>query len=561
VAVLRLSDEQLEKILRDREYEKQFIAKLSYQQQVKLYKALQGWMLRHGTPLVSFPDPIAMALAAKVQAWSWLERAPHLQWLSTKVAETVRAGKNLAIEMPPRMGKSTLCSVWTPAWVFTERPRARVILLTYADNFASDWGEAVRNLVMEFGEGWGLAVDPQNTAKKDWRLTSGGFMFSSGIEGQVIGKGADLLVCDDLMKEQDADSPIIREQRWKLVEGTAQSRVDTGGSILVIMQRFHEDDIIGRLEKQHALGEGLGASFEFVRLPALAEKDDPLGRSDGEGLWAQKYTQLFWEERRKRTSPYQWSAIYQQRPSPEGGGHVLRSWWRYYKPSERPAQFERVIQTWDFPLKDKQTSDMAAGFVLGLKEAMVYVLAGWIKHAGLPAIMQQFSLFQQQWPAAGHKLIEDTASGPAFIQMMRRRVAGIVAIKVGTSKLARLEAAIPAIASGNVLFPESEEGEKERWVWDTVEQFAQFPKGANDDAVDALTQGVNWLDPLGHASVLRAQDAALGMLPSQRVNPQAALRERFFRGIAGAAQENLEAEWLLPGAEDDLPPPLESWEP
>lgn len=554
-----------------------WVERLSYPQQLKVHAAVKARMEAQGRLIPRFTDPIAMALASGAQQWQWLHRARHLQVLSQRVAATLRKKGNLAIEMPPRMGKSTLCSVWTPAWHFTETAgRGRVMLLTYADNFAEDWGQAVRDLMLEFGETWHLKVDPENTAKKDWRLLLGGTMYCAGISGQVIGKGADLLVLDDLMKEQDAASPIIREQRWKLLEGTAQSRVEQGGSIIVIMQRFHEDDIIGRLEKQKAQGEGLGTTFEFLRVPALAEKDDILGREEGQGLWPERHPQTFWTNpennsgRLETTSPYQWASIYQQRPSPEGGGLVLRSWFedeqkrpRGWTPSTLPPKFERVVQTWDLPLKDKQTSNRAAGFVLGLADAVVYVLAGWIKHAGIVQVMQQFYAFQHAWPQAGYKLVEDTAAGPVFVQLMRRKVAGIVPVKVSTSKTARLQAAIPAMHSGNVLFPVLENGTRPRWAWDALEELFAFPKGTYDDAVDALTQGINWLDPLGYAAMTRRAQGVLDGLPGAPLPPETAFRQRFFEGLKQAAQENafevapgveevIEAEWT---AEEPYLPP------
>lgn len=538
MAILRPDADTLYRILSDSEFRKAYLARLSLPQRQAFTKKLTEALRQRGLSSMQYPDPVQMIQDTAPGPWEFAWRAKHFRFLSVKVAQAIRAKKNLAIMMPPRMGKSTVSSVLAPAWALVEDPRLEIILLTYGDDFAQKWGGAVRDLVLEHGEAWNIALDPEHTASKAWRLTAKGSMHTAGISVGAIGRGCRLLICDDLMKEEDADSPVLREKIWDRFQGTALSRVEQGGSIIVIMQRWHEDDIVGRLEKQHLMQEGLGAQFEFIRLPALAEKDDPLGRVEGEGLWPERIAQETWEKRRAAVSPYTWASVYQQHPSPEGGGLVLRTWWRFYNPAERPQLFDRVIQTWDLPLKDKQTSDSAAGFALGIKDALIYVLAGWIKHAGLPEVIQQFHIFQTMFPQAGFKLIEDKASGPAFIQVMRRRVAGIVPVQAIASKTARLNAAIPAIASGNVLFPENPDGSKHRWVWDTIEQCAQFPKGAHDDAVDALVQGINWLDPLGHASVLRGQDEAYGMLPDIAIDPRAALAQKLFQGLKQGALEN-----------------------
>lgn len=538
MAILRPDADTLVKVITDPEFRKAYLARLSLPQRQAFLKKLGDALRNRGLAAMQFADPAQMMQETGVKQYDFTWQARHLQFLSKRVAQTVRQHKNLAIMMPPRCGKSTICSVLTPTWGLVEDPRLEIILLTYGDDFAQKWGGATRDLVLEYGEKWNIAVDPDHTASKAWRLTAKGSMHTAGISVGAIGRGARLLVCDDLMKEEDADSPVLRDKVWDRFSGTALSRVEQGGSILVIMQRWHEDDIVGRLEKQALIGEGLGTQFDFIRLPAMAEKGDVLGRAEGEGLWPERIAQETWEKRKQAVSPYVWSSVYQQRPSPEGGGLVLRTWWRYYNPADRPAAFDRVVQTWDLPLKDKQTSDFAAGFVLGIKDALIYVLAGWIKHAGLPEVIQQFHIFQTMFPQAGFKLIEDKASGPAFIQVMRRRVAGIVPVQAIASKTARLNAAIPAIASGNVLFPENPDGTKHRWVWDTIEQCAQFPKGTHDDAVDALVQGINWLDPLGHASVVRAQGEAYGMLPDIAVDPRAALAQKLFGGLKQSALEN-----------------------
>lgn len=565
MALLKFDEDTFKKLADSTQAERdEFIAKLSYPQKVKFTHWLQARIASQGLGAKKFPDPISMAIATKKQAWTWLEGAEHIRRLSLVIAAKVRAGKHVAIEMPPRQGKSTLCSVWTPAWLFAEKPKSRVMMLTYADTFAAMWGQTVRDLIQEFGQDWGLAIDPANTAKKDWKLTTGGFMLSAGIGGQVIGRGCDLLVCDDMMKEQDADSPLIREAVWKLFEGTALSRVEPGGSIIVIMQRFHEDDIIGRLERQKELKDGLGADFSFYRIPAIAEAKDQLGREEGAGLVWGKFTQEVWEKRRANVSPYTWSAIYQQRPSPAGGGHVLRAWFedgKYeptgWKKGELPPRFDKMIQTWDFTLKDKQTSDLTAAFVLGISDAVIYVLDGWIAHANIPQAIQQFFVFQRRWPRTTHKLVEDAAGGPAFIQIMRRRVAGIVAVKPGTSKLARLKAAAPAMESRNVLFPVLEGGGRPRWAIEAIEQLCSFPKAPHDDAVDALTQGINWLDPLGLASVQRAHQGALNDIVHPFQTPQQALQERFFKGAHAALQEHSQDYGDSLYSAEDLPLELE----
>jgi predicted phage terminase large subunit-like protein len=287
--------------------------------------------------------------------------------------------------------------------------------------------------------------------------------------------------------------------------------------------RWHEDDFIGRLIKASA--DGSGIPFRAISLPALAEDDDPLGRVKGEGLWLEKFPQAWYEQRRAGVSAYTWSALYQQRPSPPGGNMVDPAWWRFYRPTEIPDKFDQVIQYWDLALDSvKKTDSYMCGLVLARKAALVYVLAAFHEHCDINKVISAILEFQQLFPKAKQKLVERAISGNAIVQMLHHRVSGLVAWppkgRRKGSKEACLNAVVPDIRSGNILLPLGADGQRPRWVQELIEELRQFPRAPNDDFVDCVSGGVDFLLPSARRAMDEAQSEAIALGP-QAVPAQA----------------------------------------
>jgi len=440
--------------------------------------------------------------AIKMSRGRWWE-ALHLRVISKLLAEAVAGVKpRVLLSTPPRHGKSELTSYWFPLWFLAKNPTKKIILCSYEADFAAGWGRRVRDAINLFGSELGLELDGSTTAANRWQLTTGGGMMTAGAGGPITGKGADLLIIDDPIKnDEDASSDVLREKLWDWWQTTAMTRLEPGGVVVIIGTRWHEDDLIGRLEKA-ARVEGL--DWTIIKFPAIAEPEDPLGRLPGDPLWPERIPLSILEERKKGMSPYHFSALYQQNPTPEEGGGVPRRWWKFYKPLPAGFVFDQVIQSWDLAFKDLKTSDYSVGQVWGRKGADLYLLHQVRDHMNMVDVMHEVRLMQQQFPQAVAKLIEESANGIAILQVMQHEVRGMIPVKTkGQSKDQRLEAVKPLIHAGNVFLPEEPDGTKAAWVWEFVEECAAFPHGTHDDQMDAMTQALKYLQPEGWLELSR----------------------------------------------------------
>lgn len=445
-------------------------------------------------------SPAEMAKHLSKGAW---QSAKHLETLNDWLVD-LDAGrrKRIMVSMPPRHGKSELISYWYPIWLLAKNPKCKIVLASYEEQFATLWGRRVRRAIMEWGHLYGLELDGSSTAADNWSLVSGGGMFSTGAGGALTGRGAHVLIIDDPIKNaEDAASETMREKLWDWFQTTAFSRLEPGGYVVIVGTRWHEDDLIGRLERaarvdEHGNSEGL--PWDILKFPALAEAGDPLGRALDEPLWPMRFDDVALATIRKGYTAYNWSALYQQNPTPEDGGGVKRRWWNYYEVP--PAEFDTVIQSWDLAFKDLKASDFTVGQVWGRKGAQFYLLHQVRARMNSPEVIAAIRNLTRLFPRAIGKLIEDKANGPAVIQTLQKDVLGIIPVKVKSSKDARLQAVMPMIEAGNVYLPgrRKPDGTYEplaNWVSDFIEESAAFPNGTYDDQVDAMTQSLSYLQP------------------------------------------------------------------
>lgn len=436
----------------------------------------------------------------------WL-KAKHLEVLAAQL-EAMDQGvvKRQLVSMPPRHGKSELISFWFPIWLLAKDPTRRIILASYEFEFASFWGRRVRDFIRDEGEALGLKLDPSSTAGHNWRLTTGGGMVCAGAGGPITGKGADVLIIDDPIKNsEEASSETIREGLWNWWQTTAFTRLDTPKSFVVMVAtRWHEDDLLGRLDRHSVSGEGL--HWDVLKLPALAEEGDPLGREVDEPLWPDRLPLDMLLAIKNGMSPYHWSALYQQRPSPEEGGGVRRKWWQWYDMLPDIDTMDVIIQSWDLAFKDLKKSDYTVGQVWGRKGASLYLIDQIRGHMNAEEVVLAVRAFTAKYPRAIAKLIEDKANGPAVISMLQKKTAGVIPVKVKASKDARLAAVTPMIAAGNVHIPKPELVGP--WILEFVEEAAAFPNGTHDDQVDAMTQALEYMYPHTWLSEKRSLKAA-----------------------------------------------------
>ncbi|MGB6771205.1 MAG: terminase family protein [Candidatus Dormiibacterota bacterium] len=265
---------------------------------------------------------------------------PHLRLIERVLLEAIaeRDGR-LIVTLPPRHGKSELVSAAFPAWFLGTYPDKRVILASYGADFAASWGRKARDILQVHGHEFGVRVREGSSAADQWLIAGHkGGMQTAGVGGQITGKGADLVVIDDPIKnDAEAVSLVSRDHLWEWYRATLRTRLEPGGTIAVIMTRWHPYDLVARLVSES------GEKWREIRLPAIAEEDDPLGRPLGEPLWPDRFGVEAMDATKAALGRW-WNALYQQSPMPDVEGAL----WTHTQISElrvteAPKEFRRVV--------------------------------------------------------------------------------------------------------------------------------------------------------------------------------------------------------------------------
>lgn len=240
---------------------------------------------------------------------------PWLRYVGEVVADTIaQGGGRLIINCPPRVGKSELISHWCPVWFMDNLPAKRVILTSYEDGVAKDWGRMVRNEI-ERNDLCRIELREDSKSAGRWHTPQGGGMVTAGVGGPITGKGGDLIIVDDPHKNwAEANSPLMQGRIWDWFVSTLYTRCEPGATIIIVMQRWADEDLTGMLVERHP------DKWQVISLPALAEENDALGRAVGEPLCPERYGTEAYEDIRSKVGRAVWSALYQQKPQSAGTG-------------------------------------------------------------------------------------------------------------------------------------------------------------------------------------------------------------------------------------------------
>lgn len=408
----------------------------------------------------------------------------------------------LIISMPPQEGKSTRVAKHFPVWALTQNKDLRIVTASYGQGLANRNGSAIRNAIATHPE-LGLKIAPDNGSKSEWTIDGHeGGVLSVGIGAGVTGRPADMLIIDDPVKDRkEADSETYRENVWEWWTDSASTRLAPGAPVVLILTRWHEDDLAGKL-----LAAEDGDLWRVVNIPAQADHDpnagetDALDREPGEYMIsARGRTTRQWDAIKRSKGSRTWASLYQGRPSPASGDVLKREWWRFY---DQPLHLVRddgthyvtgyddLIMSWDLAFKDTKSSDYVAAGVWMRRGADAYLLDQVHGRYDFPETVKKFRAFAAKWPQAILKIVEDKANGPAVIAQLRHQIPGIVPEEPQGSKIARATAVSPLIEAGNVYLPAPEIAP---WVDGFVEEAAAFPNGKHDDQVDQMSQGLNRL--------------------------------------------------------------------
>ena len=358
-----------------------------------------------------------------------------------------------------------------------------------------------------------------NTQRK-FENTKTGFMFSTSIGGTLTGEGADVIIVDDPHNPKKAESDTERENAVEFFRTTLQTRLNNPkeGAIIVVMQRLHELDISGHIlssetEYEHCCLQMEEEEKRIISFPLSGKK---IERNPGDLLHEERYGGEEVEGLKNSMGSYGFSGQMQQNPTPSGGGMFKKWWWKYWKPKgaelppvkvkaldgsyiyieaiEIPEKFDEVAQSWDLSFKKNKDTDYVAGGVWGRKKADKFFLDLYMAKLDFTETLEAIRKITKAYPDAKRKLVEDKANGPAVISTLKSEISGLLAINPGSdSKESRAFSCTATIESGNVYLPHPM---LYKWVEPFTENAAKFPKCANDDDIDQMTQILNYWDNL-----------------------------------------------------------------
>lgn len=399
----------------------------------------------------------------------------------------------LIITMPPRHGKSEVSSKKFPAWFLGRNPEKEIIISSYGADLAYDFSRLARETFREWAPDlFGVELAKESGAVGRWGISGHrGGLTAAGVGGPITGRGAHVAIIDDPFKnDEEANSTTYREKVWNWYLSTLRTRLAPNGAIVLIQTRWHEDDLAGRLIKE--MGNG-GEEWEVLNLPALAEENDPLGRTLEEALWPERFDEKALKTIKKALGTYWWSALYQQNPKSLEGKHFKRQYFRYYGfdgeyyvlnlPDGNQKRWHKsqcfCFQTCDPAGSTKTTADY---FVLGtwvvtphrellLRDIIRERLEG-------PDQPQLFRVGYQRW-APVIQGVEPTNMGLTLFQTLQRMGLPLVELKPDKDKVTR---ALPMAARYEVGAVYHLQGAA--WLDDFEEELIGFNNAENDDQVD-----------------------------------------------------------------------------
>ncbi len=439
-------------------------------------------------------DNLAFFLEYESQgAW---KRADHLELLCNKLEEIEKGNLNkLMVFMPPRHGKSEVVSKKFPAWYLGRNPEKEMIISGYAADLAYDFSRIARNTLRDNGHIFNQKLASDSSAVKRWNIEGHrGGLAAAGVGGPITGRGAHVAIIDDPVKNwEEAASETIREKIWNWYQTTLRTRLTPDGAIVLVMTRWHEDDLAGRLLKQEA------EKWEVISFPAIATEKDILGREPGEALWPERYNLDSLIDVKETLFSRRWLSLYQQKPRTDVEGAL----WNYdmFNYIDSYPDLQRIVVAVDPAVSNKSDSDETGVIVVGKDySGQAYVLEdrtiksspnGWARK-----VVSGYHKFEAD------RVVGEVNQGGDMVESTVRTVDNIVsykAVRATRGKQIRAEPVAALYEQGKVFHMRGlEELEDELTTWD--------PETSNDspNRLDALVWGLTEL-MLGDTGIMTTE--------------------------------------------------------
>lgn len=442
-----------------------------------------------------------------VQATMNSYRAAPVHYLIAEHLEAVERGevKRLMVFMPPRTGKSELLIRFV-AWALGRNPDWSMIYTSYGADLAWEKSHEARNAVAsdEFASVFGrqslaeqrVELSKSSRSVQRWRIQGRrGGLTAQGVGGPLTGKGAHVAIIDDPVKNrEEADSFRVREHIWRWYVSTLYTRLEPAGAVILVMTRWHVDDLAGRL-LERASSDPLADQWTVLSLPALAEEGepDPLGRQPGQALNPDRFNEAALASIQTTVGRREWLALYQQRPAPAEGAMFQRAWFNVI--GAAPVDPVARVRYWD-KAATSGGGDWSVGVLMARTRegrfVVEHVTRGQWSSRQRDMVMRQTAAADAQLPGAAVRTVverEPGSSGKEAAEAFVRMLAGFpVAVDLPSgSKEVRAQPYAAQAEAGNVDLVAGP------WLETYLEELTLFPFGGNDDQVDGSSGSFIWL--------------------------------------------------------------------
>jgi len=424
----------------------------------------------------------------------------------------------LMIFMPPGSAKSTYASVVAPSWAMGKWPNYRMIGVSYGSDMAKKFGRRTRSIIKQskYKALFGTGLSGDQAAADEWALENGSEYMSGGILSGITGNRAKFVAIDDPIRgRQDADSEVIRQRTWDEYEESVKTRLIPGGSLAMILTRWHNDDPAGRILPENYKGEsGIimgrdGFEWEVICLAAECERhDDPLGRKIGDMIWPEWFDEKHWSNFRK--NPRTWSALFQQRPSPDTGDYFKREWIKAVPPESVPPRETLSIYGASDYAVTANGGDYTVHVIVGVdSEGRLWLLDMWRGQTASDVWVDAFCNLVRKWKPIGWA--EETGQiksgvGPFLVKRMMETASYVAREQFATrgDKAVRAQSIRGRMALSGMYVRADFPG-----LSDLISEMMSFPVGVHDDMVDSLGLAGQLMDRMATGPVRKEPERQL----------------------------------------------------